>query len=213
MRYLILVFLTVLSFSVTAQSDCKVKLSAISGTYSGDCKKGFADGKGKAVGTDQYEGEFKKGLPHGKGIYTWSNGDRYEGEFKKGKKNGEGKLTVASAKDSVIVGFWENDEYIGKYKKPYVIFKKDKSILNVKVDYYSADQMMVEVILVVNGIVKTSPILDFSSKVGRFGTIQQKPRSARITNVEYPFRATINGLDIEFFKSGYWKLRIESNKQ
>jgi hypothetical protein len=54
--------------------NCKVLLPALSGNYEGGCKKGLADGKGKASGTDVYEGEFSKELPHGKGTYTWSNG-------------------------------------------------------------------------------------------------------------------------------------------
>jgi hypothetical protein len=56
--------------------DCKVLLPALSGSYEGSCKKGVADGRGKASGTDAYEGEFRKGLPDGKGTCTWSNGDK-----------------------------------------------------------------------------------------------------------------------------------------
>ena len=44
-----------------SQAQCKVLLEAVSGEYEGGCKKGKADGKGIAKGTDSYEGEFKKG--------------------------------------------------------------------------------------------------------------------------------------------------------
>lgn len=107
MKYLFFILLTAFSFSVVAQSDCEVKLKAISGTYTGECKKGLANGVGKAVGTDQYEGEFKKGLPHGNGIYTWADGNQFKGKFSKGEKKGKGVLTMktVAGNDSIVTGF------------------------------------------------------------------------------------------------------------
>ena len=213
MKYLFIILMITFSYSAYAQSDCDVKLKAISGTYTGECKKGLANGVGKAVGTDQYEGEFKKGLPHGNGIYTWANGNQYEGEFTKGEKEGKGVLTMktVAGKDSTLTGFWKDDEYIGKYEKPYVIINRGKSISNITVDYLSSHTQAIEVTLKVNGIVKTSPVLNFNTKVGKYGAVHTKARSAVINNVEYPFRANINGLEIEFFKEGYWQITIESN--
>jgi hypothetical protein len=92
------------------QSDCKVKLTSISGTYTGGCKNGLAHGKGTAQGVDFYEGQFIKGMPSGEGTYKWSNGSYYEGEWKDGLKEGKGKLV---SKDTVITGFWKNDKYVG----------------------------------------------------------------------------------------------------
>ena len=80
-------------FPTNVLAQCEVKLDEIKGTYEGGCKKGKAEGSGKAVGTDTYEGEFKKGLPHGEGTYTWANGNVFRGLFKKGKKEGKGKPT------------------------------------------------------------------------------------------------------------------------
>ena len=37
-------------------------METLKGTYTGECKKGKANGRGKAVGTDTYEGFFKTGL-------------------------------------------------------------------------------------------------------------------------------------------------------
>ncbi|MGV8092965.1 MAG: hypothetical protein AB2L24_14000 [Mangrovibacterium sp.] len=48
-------------------NTCKVLLTEISGSYEGECKKGLADGFGKATGVDQYEGELKKRLPEREG--------------------------------------------------------------------------------------------------------------------------------------------------
>ena len=47
-----------LSFTAYSQT-CEVDKESLKGTYTGDCKKNKAHGKGKAVGMDTYEGEFK----------------------------------------------------------------------------------------------------------------------------------------------------------
>ena len=96
-------------------APCRVRLPDLAGSYEGDCHKGKAHGTGKAIGRDIYEGEFAKGWPHGTGTYTWANGDYYEGEFVKGSKEGQGKMVFASVNaDSVQVGQWENDQFLGK---------------------------------------------------------------------------------------------------
>lgn len=100
-------------------STCKVIPASISGSYSGGCKRGLAQGKGISKGTDTYEGQFNRGLPDGIGTYTWANGSVYEGEFKKGLKDGNGRLVTP---DSTITGVWKDDVYAGKKViPPYVI--------------------------------------------------------------------------------------------
>lgn len=115
-----------LSFSAFSQSDCKVLMESISGDYQGECKRGKAHGKGIAKGTDQYQGNFKRGYPHGEGTYTWANGDVYKGQWRKGQRDGKGTYTFKMGeKDSTLVGYWKNDEYIGKYKgEGYNIIRK-----------------------------------------------------------------------------------------
>ncbi len=109
-------------------SDCKVLMPKISGTYVGECRKGFAHGKGVATGIDRYEGQFRQGLPNGDGTYTWSDGNVYTGEWSKGVKEGQGKMTYLTARgDSVVEGFWKGDTYAGKVLiPPYVIVRKDE---------------------------------------------------------------------------------------
>jgi hypothetical protein len=105
-----------LSASVTcAQTSCKVLLPRISDSYTGSCKQGLANGQGEAFGIDQYKGEFKKGFPDGVGIYFWQTGETYNGEWKRGLREGDGKYTFKyMGRDSVIVGVWKEDKYIGE---------------------------------------------------------------------------------------------------
>jgi hypothetical protein len=114
--------------SMIAQ-NCEVDKETLKGSYTGDCKKGKAHGKGKAIGIDTYEGEFKNGLPDGIGIYTWGNNNIYNGAFSKGLKEGKGKmiLKLSDSKDSTIEGFWKKDSYIGRNEKPWVVYSKSGS--------------------------------------------------------------------------------------
>ena len=109
-----------------AQDSCKVLMPSINGSYTGGCKKHLAHGKGEAKGTDTYKGKFVRGLPHGKGTYIWANGSEYIGEWSNGNKEGKGKMTLHLAKgDSIIMGYWKNNKYIGeKYIPPYKITRK-----------------------------------------------------------------------------------------
>jgi hypothetical protein len=100
------------------------------GTYTGNLKKGLADGKGTAKGRDSYTGEFKKGKPDGIGVYTDSLGNVYTGAFRNGQKEGRGIMTLVGVKkDSVIKGYWEYDKYIGAERiDPYEVSNKTGSV-------------------------------------------------------------------------------------
>jgi hypothetical protein len=125
-KNLFLLFLLTLSGSVLAQqTECKVKLPTISGSYAGDCKKGLAHGHGIAQGIDHYEGEFFKGLPDGKGVYTWANGTYYDGGWKNGKREGMGKMVSG---DSVVTGFWKADKYQGQVKGPAYMLRLVRNV-------------------------------------------------------------------------------------
>ncbi len=137
------------SWQFLPDDDCTVLLPKISENYEGDCKRGKAHGVGKAVGEDSYEGEFKKGLPEGNGTYTWSNGDVYQGNWKDGLKEGEGKLVIKreTQPDSILVGFWKDDEYIGKYEKPYEVESKSSNINKLVITKKSLTPSQVEIII------------------------------------------------------------------
>jgi hypothetical protein len=126
MKRLFLIIILIAGINAYAQeSNCRVLYPEISGTYSGDCKRGLAHGKGIAQGIDRYEGHFSKGNPNGIGTYIKADGTSYEGQWKRGVKEGKGKMVY---KDSIVEGYWKNDKYIGeKLIPPYSI----KSSLSV----------------------------------------------------------------------------------
>jgi hypothetical protein len=119
---LVLILLLLVPFLLQSQTDCKVLKKEIAGNYEGDCKKGLAHGKGKAVGTDTYEGQFRKGFPNGNGTYTGADGSVFIGDWKNGIRDGEGTLTYQiEGRDTTIAGLWKDDIYIGpKPEKPEV---------------------------------------------------------------------------------------------
>jgi len=135
MKQLILISFTFfLMNNVRSQEACEVKMKEISGTYSGDCKDGKANGSGKSKGTDEYQGEFKAGYPDGKGMYIYQDGHYFMGFFKKGKKEGRGDMYYENSKgdDSVISGYWKKDLYVGLYEKPWDVMNPSTRIGKVE---------------------------------------------------------------------------------
>lgn len=99
---------------VLPPDTCRVLLPALSGSYTGDCVDGLAEGKGMAKGTDTYKGAFVQGLPHGKGEYVFANGDGYKGSFSRGVMHGKGKFTRGvNGRKEVMKGYWKEGVYAG----------------------------------------------------------------------------------------------------
>lgn len=224
----ILFFISLSFFKQTNAQNCKVDLESINGTYTGNCKKGKANGLGKAVGTDTYSGEFKNGLPDGEGIYTWSNGNTFAGNFSKGLKEGSGKMIfkLEEGKDSLVEGFWKKDEYIGKYEKPYQVFSKTGSIRTVDVEFKSDNTNRVKVIItnVTGGMSSTRGSLP-QARVDN--TVILKGNYERVTSLEthlkstestffgvlYPFRVKLmigrEEVDVELREEGSYVISIQ----
>jgi hypothetical protein len=190
--------------------QCKVKVEALQGSYEGDCKKGLANGHGKAVGADTYEGEFKKGYPEGKGTYTWANGNVFAGEFKKGLKNGQGTLTLKET-GTKTEGYWKDDIYIGLEKNPYKVFQKAPNVIkmrfvrsgegqNIVFEYYKG------------GKLTTPGGMALREMEGTYGNVIKTGQRFTIQNVTFPFRAIVTSpfsMDFKITQKGNWKVLVD----
>lgn len=202
--------------------ECEVGVEALKGKYEGACKKGKADGKGKATGIDIYEGEFRSGLPEGKGKYTWASGSWYEGEWQKGKRAGKGDMHyMTSHGDSVITGFWKKDEYIGLYEKPYEIISRG-SATNLEVRLVKNDtrnEINLSVGQVLNQVLnQVKPVLNnvvilkgsFGDRIDNTSALNKN--SYAFKQVSFPFRAVFtfgNGsVEVEFYQAGSYLVDI-----
>jgi hypothetical protein len=201
------------------ESDCIVILPRLTGTYSGECKKGLAHGLGIAQGIDRYEGEFRKGLPEGRGVYRWADGTFFEGNWKAGLREGTGKMIYP---DSTIKGFWRADKYIGKEDvKKYEIVQSRyvaRSTFNKISD--SPDQVKIKFTMggLPNTGIQDLSIIYSSGDEYRMGT------TYGIQNVTYPIEVKVTYLtwnvmhtvqtSVSFeFKinvSGTWEVNIQN---
>jgi len=211
--------------------DCKVSKESLAGTYSGDCKKGKADGKGKAIGTDTYEGEFKSGLPNGEGIYTWKNGNVYSGHFSKGMMDGKGHLLIKrpNTTDSIVDGYWKKDMYTGKYESPYKVYSKGSGIDQLDISYKRDEnkRLIINVSNTSAGAAsfgggsrsaKVDNIIMFSGSIGRMDVTSSGPKNIQSTvyDVLYPARMKIvigaDEIEVEFYETGTYTLNVNVNR-
>jgi len=216
----ILVLFSLFHFAYSQSENCKVLKPEIATSYSGECKKGLANGNGIAIGTDKYLGKFKNGLPQGIGSYQFANGDVYEGDFKSGMKDGNGKFTFKYlGKDSTFQGIWKDDKLIKKIVPvAYVINQKNNiqgyAIQNVG----SGNRIMFA--FKQNGWYNSSVTnLSFAEDGGTAITIGQEQG---FDNVQFPFNCrvtytTLNSLrtanidvvfDIQINEPGMWKITL-----
>ena len=223
--------LLLFSFSGYSQ-NCEVDKESIKGTYTGDCKKNKAHGKGKAVGADTYEGEFKNGIPDGEGTYTWSNKNVFQGKFLKGLREGKGKMIFKreGAQDSVVEGFWKKDAYIGKYEKPWMVHGKTGSVRDIEIDYSNDPLARVKIVVTntTGGAQTSSGFIMPRHKVDnvqvlkghyeRLTSLEAHLKSTETTLIEviFPFRIKLNigreEVEIEFFEQGSYTVNIAINQ-
>jgi len=222
-----------LVIKLSAQETCKVLIPEIASTYDGPCKKGKAEGSGKAQGKDRYAGFFKDGLPSGKGIYNWENGDSYDGDWLKGKMDGQGvKIVKRQGKaDSVVSGFWKRDTYIGKYERPYFIHNQSSQISRIEIRKSTEEDLnSISVELVNSGgslpafgassLGQKALLTEVTTLSGKFikkvnsndGT---KVASFKLSEVEFPFKARyklgIHEFIVEIMEEGDWVIEAFLN--
>lgn len=223
--------LILLTLGVYSQT-CEVNLETLKGTYSGDCKKNKAHGKGKAIGIDTYEGEFKNGVPDGQGTYIWSNKSVFVGKYVKGYRDGKGTMTVKkqNGQDSVMEGFWKKDVYIGLHETPWDVIAKTGSITKVEVEHTPGYTQKIKIVITnttggVSGISGQSVRFTVDNILVSKGFFDRKTNlethlkstETSLTTVTFPFRAKfqITGgeeIEIEFFEQGGYTVDITVNK-
>lgn len=230
-RGVLLAMIVFLSFQTFAQETCKVLMPSIAGKYQGDCKKGNANGIGKAEGVDLYEGQFKDGLPSGTGTYLWKNGDSYEGSWSNGKRDGEGKMTYKKKgnADSVVAGIWKKDSYIGKNLKPYKVYSRTLQVSRSEVEYKPSKEG--EIIVSLSNTTGNMPLINgqITPKVTlgqvvisqgsytRILTVSDTARqiSYKLENVLFPFRAKFRfgnqEVDVLFSEYGSYTMDVVLN--
>lgn len=119
-----LVICLLLAISPLLAQTCQVLDSKIASTYTGDCKKELAHGKGEAKGENTYKGEFKNGMKHGEGTYTYANGDVFKGNFQEDQRYGLGEFIPANNPSTAQKGYWKGERLMGQTEenlKGYVI--------------------------------------------------------------------------------------------
>jgi len=221
--------LLLLSFCAYSQT-CEVDRESLKGTYTGDCKKNKAHGKGKAIGTDSYEGDFKNGIPDGSGKYTWNNKNAFEGRYVKGLREGKGTMTFrqANGQDSVVEGYWKKDVYVGKNEKPYQIISKTSSVRSVEAEYTPDNLSRVKVIIT-NTTGGTGTSVGITPKAKVDNIVVLKGNFQRQTNLEshykstetsfleitFPFRIKLQigreEVEVEMFEAGSYSINISIN--
>lgn len=207
--------------TISAQ-DCKVLKESISESYSGDCKKGKAHGEGTAKGTDSYTGKFKKGFPHGFGKYTWKNGNIYEGNFKTGLMEGEGKMTLnlENLGDSVIVGFWKNDDYIGKYKDLYKEYSRSSNVLSVRVTEVKGaskkDKNAIFISILEKGKAVYNPEIRIEAVEGNYSIIIPSGNSKKVEVINFPFQFNLyyknQSIELEVYRASTYNISVDFNQ-
>lgn len=221
--------LLLFSFSAYSQ-NCEVDKESIKGTYTGECKKDKAHGKGKSVGADTYEGDFKNGLPDGQGTYTWGNKNSFIGKFVKGLREGKGKMIFKreGAQDSILEGFWKKDAYIGKNERPYQVISKTGSVREVSAEFTPDNVSRVRIIITnttggVPSIGGQLPSFKVDNIVVLKGFYQRqtsleshyKSTETSLFEITFPLRIKLmiarEEVDIELFEEGSYTINIAIN--
>jgi hypothetical protein len=219
-------------FAQDSAQSCKVELKDLAGKYTGECKNGYANGKGEATGLHHYIGVFKNGLPNGTGIYYYSDSNYYSGSFQEGIKEGKGEFHYIrkGVPDSLIKGYWSADEFRGKN---YVTNKISGTQYFDNVDITPTKDightMKIEISTtsgtpnggnINNGFVLTLANLTptngvFASKVSDFTSGNKSSVTYDISKFPAYFFVTLsNGqtFNLELYKAANWTVRLYKNQ-
>ena len=210
-KQILLYFVSLFSTTGLLSQSCNVSVDSLKGQYTGDCRKGKAEGKGTAIGIDSYAGNFKNGYPDGQGKYTWKNGSWYEGFWKNGLFEGQGTLNKINNDEPhsavVLTGFWKKGKYIGRYEKPYIVSSLTNNIsdINIRKLNSTTSEITITVKSITGGAstlsnpaLPKSRLIDIQTIEGRFDQQVTDETSSTITNkyifrkVTFPFYAILS---------------------
>ena len=234
LRISIFILLGILNQSILFSQDtthtCKVELKSIAGVYVGECKKGFAHGKGESKGIFKYVGNFKYGLPNGKGIlYTGDN--FFDGNFQDGLKEGKGEMHYLRSNntDSIIKGYWSGDEFRGKTYKTYqtdAVSKFDR--VEVSPSSESGNRITIEISTTTDnpggqlysGHLGLTELMSVKiNSLLKLIASSESPLKSSWTFEVTEFPITLRGVlsdgrifNLELYKSADWMFRIYMNK-
>ncbi len=201
-------------YAQDSASACQVKMVNIMGSYAGECKNGFANGKGEAKGADRYMGLFKNGLPNGKGTYYYGDSLYYSGNFQDGLKEGKGEIhnLRSNTKDSLIAGFWSADEYRGK---KYITYTFSNTAIFDQVNINpSSDGGNTIAISTSNNLILTNLIAtdgNFLKQLNVFASPTKRTSTYEVDKFPARFEAIFsNGqaCNIELYKQANWKIEL-----
>ena len=167
---------------------------------------------------DTYEGNFKNGYPDGEGKYTWQNGNNFTGTFKKGIKIGKGEMRFLrkSREDSVVIGFWEKDNYHGQYEKPYDFINTGNEITYKNVAHHTNSGSQSVRISMESGVLATADISNFTIRDGSYvrtnTTELTRTKIIEFQTVVFPFRVEFRlekgPIEIAFYEDGEWNVEL-----
>lgn len=193
-------FLTsVIHFSYSQTGNCKVLKPEIATSYSGECKKGLANGNGIASGTDKYEGKFKDGLPQGNGTYQYANGDVYMGDFKEGMRSGNGKFTFKFlGRDSTYLGMWKEDKLVKKIVPAAYVISQKQNLQRYTVQKVKTGNRVMFSFLQNGGNNRSISGLTFAESSG---TLINLGQDQGFDNVQFPFNCKVSYSTLNSFRS------------
>lgn len=190
---------------------CRVEMKSLIGTYSGECRNGYANGKGEAKGLDRYEGLFKNGLPNGKGIYYYNDSIYYSGNFQDGVKEGKGEIHYLrkGMSDSLLKGYWSADEYRGK---KYITYSFTNNSLFDRVEINPSDNSGNILTISISGELILSELIatdgNFIRKLNTFASLNKHTVTYELSKFPIRLQAIFsNGqiCNLELYKQANWK--------
>ena len=183
-------FMFIYTSQINSQEKCKVLKKDIVGEYTGECKKGLANGNGTSVGENTYVGEFKNGLPNGKGTMEYSDGAKYTGQWKKGLRNGDGKhVIVVEGKELVSEGKWKSGKYIGKKKTKAYNITYNRTVPRFNIRKVSDDVNRVTIKVKNNGTLHKITLDNINGNSGQKYTVSENVGYERIN--DFPFTCEV----------------------